>query len=931
MTHQPALFTEPTPAASGPVECLGLTFENDAARRAYFTEKLREKLQDPAFRQIEGFPLGSDEDILALSDPPYYTACPNPFLEDFVKYYGKPYDPTTDQYRREPFAADVSEGKNDPIYNAHSYHTKVPHKAIMRYILHYTQPGDVVFDGFCGTGMTGIAAQLCGDKRTVESLGYLAQPDGKILDEQGRFISLLGPRRAVLCDLSPAATFIAYNYSTPVDVAAFEQKARRILQEVEEACGWMYETTHTDGKTKGKINYTVWSDMFVCPVCGAEIVFWDAAVDQAAGKVRDSFPCPGCGAMQSKRTLQRAWETVFDHTMGQTIRRAKQTPVLINYSVGQKRYEKVPDKDDSARIRQIEESGIPYWFPTDRMPEGDEARRNDDIGITNIHHFYTRRNLWLLAALWSKANTPLFRWVTSSVMQRANKQHQIAISRVGGEKKDAGGKTAGHRRGTLYVPSNQVEFSVFALVHERLMNLKRISSRDQILNEVITVTQSSNSFNIPAESVDYLFVDPPFGANIMYSELNFLWETWLRVYTNNKSEAVVNKTQQKRLADYQYLMELCFREFFRVLKPGRWITVEFHNSQNSVWNTIQESLLRAGFMVADVRTLDKEKKTHTQVTASGSVNQDLIISAYKPNGGLEERFKLEAGTTEGAWDFVRTHLRQLPVFASKDGRVEVIAERLNFLLFDRMVAFHVQRGVTVPLSAAEFYAGLEQRFPKRDEMYFLPDQVAEYDQKRMLAKGIEQLQLFVTDESSAIQWLHQQLTRQPQTFQEIHPHFMREIGGWQKHEKPLELADLLEQNFLRYEGETPVPAQLWVSFEQDPDWQALLKGYSPDNPPAGLQREARHHWYVPDPTRAADLEKLRERELLKEFEEYRQSKQKKLKVFRLEAVRAGFKKAWQDQQYRTIIEVAEKIPDTVLQEDSKLLMWYDQAVTRLEN
>lgn len=126
MTHQPALFTEPTPAASGPVECLGLTFENDAARRAYFTEKLREKLQDPAFRQIEGFPLGSDEDILALSDPPYYTACPNPFLEDFVKYYGKPYDPTTDQYRREPFAADVSEGKNDPIYNAHSYHTKVP-------------------------------------------------------------------------------------------------------------------------------------------------------------------------------------------------------------------------------------------------------------------------------------------------------------------------------------------------------------------------------------------------------------------------------------------------------------------------------------------------------------------------------------------------------------------------------------------------------------------------------------------------------------------------------------------------------------------------------------------------------------------------------------------------------------------------------------
>ena len=74
-------------------------------------------------------------------------------------------------------------------------------------------------------------------------------------------------------------------------------------------------------------------------------------------------------------------------------------------------------------------------------------------------------------------------------------------------------------------------------------------------------------------------------------------------------------------------------------------------------------------------------------------------------------------------------MKQLPVFVSKDDKVEVIAERQNFLLFDRMVAFHVQRGVTVPLSAADFYAGLEQRFPAREGMYFLPDQAAEYDKK----------------------------------------------------------------------------------------------------------------------------------------------------------------------------------------------------------
>ena len=339
---------------SSPVECLGMTFASDSDRRNYFLDKLREKLlQDPEFRQIEGFPIGKDEDILALSDPPYYTACPNPFLEDFIQHYGKPFDAAVNGYHREPFAADVSEGKNDPIYNAHSYHTKVPHKAIMRYILHYTEPGDIVFDGFCGTGMTGVAAQLCGDKATVESLGYRVEQDGTILDEDRQPFSKLGARRAILNDLSPAATFIAYNYNTPVDVAAFEREARRILAEVEAECGWMYETVH-QGNTKGRINYTVWSDVFTCAECAGEIVFWDVAVDKVAGQVRDEFGCPHCTALMTKRKMGRAWVTRYDGAINQTIRQAKQVPVLINYTYGKKRHEKTPDDFDLALIEKIE-------------------------------------------------------------------------------------------------------------------------------------------------------------------------------------------------------------------------------------------------------------------------------------------------------------------------------------------------------------------------------------------------------------------------------------------------------------------------------------------------------------------------------------------------------------------------------------------------
>ena len=479
--------------------------------------------------------------------------------------------------------------------------------------------------------------------------------------------------------------------------------------------------------------------------------------------------------------------------------------------------------------------------------------------------------------------------------------------------------------GTLYIGSQQVEVSPDYILKRKLLRLVKQEAPRFGKEKIASIACSDTSeIQVFKDSCDYIFTDPPFGGNLMYSELNFLWEAWLKVFTNNKPEAIENKVQGKGLPEYQKLMTECFKEYYRVLKPGRWMTVEFHNSQNSVWNAIQEGLQAAGFVIADVRTLDKQQGSFKQVTSASAVKQDLIISCYKPTDELEERFKLEAGTEDGVWDFVRTHLKQLPVFVSKDGQAELIAERQNYLLFDRMVAFHVQRGVMIPLSASEFYAGLAQRFSERDGMYFLPEQVAEYDRKRMTVREFLQIDLFVTDEASAIQWLKQQLLKKPQTFQELHPQFLKEIAGWQKYEKPLELKELLEQNFLSYDGNGEVPSQIHsyisTNFKE-------LRNLPKDD--ERLRDKAKDRWYVPDPNKASDLEKLREKALLKEFEEYRQSSQKRLKVFRLEAVRAGFKKAWQEHDYATIISVANKIPENVLQEDPKLIMWYDQAMTRL--
>ena len=876
--------------ANTPIECLGMTFENDEARREYFLEKLREKLKDPDFRKIEGFPIGEDDEILALSDPPYYTTCPNPFIDDFVKLYCKPYDPKSDKYRREPFAADTSAGKFDPIYRAHSYHTKVPFIAIQEYLKHYAEGSTCIIDGFCGSGMTGIAAR----KLSIANSSFFV----------------------ILADLSPEATFISSRMMTPTNDLLARREHSKILHILRTRTSKLYEVQ--DGKDIGQINYTVWSDVFLCPECSNEVVFWDIAVDPDTGNVLDDLSCPNCNVSLSKRSLTPCLQTYYDKLLGKSSRRVKEVPVLINYTVGSKRKMRRPSDLDLKVLVRAEKMDVPFPVPTERMSEGDESRRNDPAGMTNVHHFYTRRMLIGLSIIWNEIKCSSCKadlmFMLSRMLPRASKLHKW--------KK---GQTTGITTGTLYVPSLRYEYNVNKMWAETIGYAEPVLTEPNKIPFVVSTQSASNINNIPKNSIDYIFTDPPFGGNLNYSDLNFIWESWLRIWTARAPEAIVSKVQRKSLKEYTVLMTDCLKSYYRVLKPGRWMTMVFHNSKNAVWTAIQESLLASGFIIADVRTLDKKQKSFKQIQSAGAVKQDLIISTYKSNDGLEDRFKLTAGIEEGVWDFLRAHLKQLPVFVSKDDQSEVIAERQNFLLFDRMVAFHVQHNVTVPLSAAEFYQGLAQRFPERDGMYFLPNQVTEYDKKRMTVKEVLQLELFVKDEFSAIQCLKQKLTKKPQTFQDIHPQFMKEIGGWQKHEKPLELSELLEENFLRYDGKGDVPSQIHSYLSSN---FKELRNLPKDDP--ALRTRAKDRWYVPDPNKAGDLEKLRERALLKEFQEHWESKQKKLKVFRLEAVRAGFKKAWQERDYATIIQVAQKIPENVLQEDPKLLMWYDQSLTRTE-
>ena len=857
------------------ITVLGKIFNSEAERRQYFREELRKHLPD--LKKMEGFPIGEDEDIINLSDPPFYTACPNPWLNDFVTEWEEEKKKLEKEGKRDvdfivnkPYSADVSEGKNNPIYNAHTYHTKVPHPAIMRYILHYTEPGDIIFDGFAGTGMTGVAAGLCGIERDVFNLGELN--------------ANIGVRHAICSDLSPIASFISSNLNRNFDVFKEFNEAKIIVNKLIDEFGKYYKVKFKDKEYF--IEYSILSEVFYCESCQVENDYLGSVLNEERWCIENEFICQNCGALIKKSFKNKVFKTSFDVVTQKTRR--------INTYIP--KYYKL--KGHIGLIHEDEcEFLHSYQSRYDQMNHAPQkviagVKTNDAIrlGRDFIHLFYSDINFMVLNEIWNQIKqNRLLRFVFTSVCVKNLSLLNNMSFRNGGV------NLAGALPNAIYFPSNIADRNVLLVIKRKLEKLAKYTNPiTNSKNNNLVSLASSTELNVKSNSIDYIFIDPPFGANLMYSELNFIWEAWIKVKTDNTKEAIINSKQNKKLFQYQALMEECFCEFYRILKHGNWMTVVFSNTSASVWNSLQNVINKSGFVIANVSALDKKHGTFNAKTTATAVKQDLAISCYKPSSAFDEKFKRSQQTDIAVWDFVEEHLQHLPVHLTAGNSTTAIIERSPKILFDRLIAFYVQKGLPVPIDAGKFQQGLRERFIERDGMFFTNEQVQEYDKKKKENPEFIQLSILVSSEQDGVLWLKDLLTRKPLAYQDIQPLWMQALAGVRKGDVIPELAIILEENFLK------------------------------DN--SGK-------WYTPDPENEADLEKLRTKRLLRQFDNYKEEalkpKTKRIKEVRVEALRAGFKQCYQDKDFQTIVTIGDKIPNNLLMEDEVLLQFYDIASSKV--
>ena len=501
-----------------------------------------------------------------------------------------------------------------------------------------------------------------------------------------------GARNAVLYELGALGAFVAKTLTNPPEPEEFRRAAAAVLKETERQDGWMYEATNGVRGQGGSLRYLIWSDVLRCPACRREVTLWDACVSRGPATIASLFTCPSCQHVAAVDGVERLTESVTDGVIGERLRRRKRQPVWGYGANGTSKWSRPVSTKDLALIDRIEEEPIPDVVPRVKVPWGDLYRSGYHLGVTHLHHFYTRRNLVMFGRLWERveAHRGPLRDALRFWLLSYNASHGTIMTRVVAKAGQRDLVVTSAQPGVLYVSGLPVEKNLIAGLRRKASTIEKAFAVVHGRKGKIEVYQKSScEVHLASGSVDYAFTDPPFGGNIPYAEVNFLNEAWLGRYTERTQEAIVSNSQGKTIDDYQELLTTALGEVRRVLKPRGKATVVFHSASADVWRALQSAYSEAGLSVERAGVLDKTQASFKQVTAAGTVRGDPLLLLGKCLTKTEQ-------TVESVWH-VAEHLRR-QAFAALDP-VEQTAQRL----YSRLINYYLSLHQEVPLDADSFY------------------------------------------------------------------------------------------------------------------------------------------------------------------------------------------------------------------------------------
>lgn len=518
------------------------------------------------------------------------------------------------------FSKPLPSSRSGAFYNAFPYPTKISPEAIAMYIACMTRPGDIILDAFAGSGSTGVAALLC------------EFPTEKMIETAKQFgvSPVWGKRNSILYEIGTYASFATKTITSRLKSAEYAEAVKDFINKGEMLIGELYKAKSPDGSC-GTIRYTIWTEVLICPECGAEIDYFQNGTSRNPVSFNDSISCPCCHKSSQIENLNFATEDYYDKLIGETISRKKRKLAWVYGTSDGVNWDRAATEDDTELVQKIENEYAPADSPR-KIEWGDLHRAGYHYGITHLHHFYTIRNYVVFSKLWKLAESYSERMsdALKLLLLSYNATHCTLMTRVVAKHNAKDFVLTGAQSGVLYISKLPVEKNILLGLKRKAKPFEEVFKMLENCQGTVEVRNSSsaNMFE-PNGSIDFVFTDPPFGDFIPYAEVNQINELWLSKVTERNKEIIISSSQNKSIDSYQDMLAEVFREIRRITKVDSPIAVVFHAAKATVWGAFSEAIYRAGLEIHQSSFLDKTQASFKQIVSRSAVQGDPLFLLKK--------------------------------------------------------------------------------------------------------------------------------------------------------------------------------------------------------------------------------------------------------------------------------------------------------------
>ena len=515
---------------------------------------------------------------------------PNPNLRAFVEQHAKktPYDQEKDDYECDPLLQSSKVKRSTKLFNMHTYWSKKPHESIEAFVSHYTKQGDLVLDPFCGSGGTLLVSSLNGC-------------------------------HAVGIDLSPAATFFSSVLCNPPIIREFYAAFNDILLRLRRNFGWIYEYPYHN--KLWPIHFGISSMRFRCIKCLTISSLYRCGGDEGGAH------CPSCKEMI--KTNQEKFGYQLDEWH---LKKGHGDHQVVNIDGEVSEFE-------SDIQKKIQESLKVHVPPSHQFPPTGRTQVLAVRGIKTLIDLYTPRNLLALSLYRDecmKINDECLRNALLFCLTACC----LKASRMMGYNSDGIGRIQKNGLIAQLIVKDVNVFDFLEIAYKGIeAGFNDIHERRASSAQVLLSTQSACDLTkIPSQSIDYVFTDPPYGYRVQFWESNQVWEAWLGLDSGwQDREVIVNAIRGFDESHWETLFRQSMQECFRVLKPGRWITLTYND--RDTWPLLQNVMLETGFLpdqsstAVRMETTAKSEKQLKGARGEDNTIRDLVVNFRKPKPG----------------------------------------------------------------------------------------------------------------------------------------------------------------------------------------------------------------------------------------------------------------------------------------------------------